>query len=193
MQRKVLGIMEKPEQFNILASAILVAREIAKHHLRQAAEKRASDSNQKRKVSELQVGNRCYLDVSAIKGHEFANQYEGPFWVIRILSPQNVTIQDISKPYTTPTIVRTSRLKPQPPITADCVEQGLPKYAEASTQTHKNHQLEISRNVVTQTNEDPARERSKPGRNGNRAQKEVQQTAPPAEHRYELRSKTKQQ
>jgi transposase InsO family protein len=191
LQQQVTGIMENPQPHNILASAIITAREIARHFLQQNAEKRAQATNDKTKPYSLKAGDRCYLDVTPTRQHKFANPFEGPMRVIKILSPQNAAIQRINRPFEAPQIVRISRLKPQPQITECNAEIALPQYTTASTQTHADHKLQAPANAGTQTPEtaEEAKEMEPATKRRGRPRKAAPDMAALCEHKHWLRSK----
>ncbi|MEE4246963.1 MAG: RNase H-like domain-containing protein [Kangiellaceae bacterium] len=187
LQNQVLGIMEKPETFNILSSAIVLAREVARHYVNAAADKRAEDANTKTRSQPLKVGDRCFLDVTPTRGHKFANPFKGPFRIIRILSPQNAVIVDVNKPFDAPTVVRTSRLKPQPPLQQGDGTAAVPKFTAATTQTHTDHTLPPPKSAGTQTSED--RGQQKEERKKGRPKRSEQAATDQVGHKYNLRSK----
>jgi hypothetical protein len=141
LQRQVLGIMEDPKPFNILASSITLSREVAKHYLHKAAEQRAETQTEKSKQKPIKAGDRCYLDVTPLRTHKFANPFKGPMRIVKIMTPQTVAIREADKPYQTPFIVRTSRLKREPIIKDDELDRALPRFSSESSQRHSDHKL----------------------------------------------------
>jgi hypothetical protein len=193
LQRQVLGIMENPAPHNILASALVTTREVAKHYLHRTAEQRAERANDKRRFTKLSPGMRCYLDVSATKTGKFQNNFRGPLRLIKWTSPQNALIRSVNDPTQTPAIVHASRLKAEPNEGQLEEEETLPTFRSTNTQTHHDHKRILEKTIATQTeesatlptNEEPQRARKL------KQQRRNPEPTPPAEHRHFLRSKAK--
>jgi hypothetical protein len=104
------------------------------------------------------------------------------------MTPQTVAIREADKPYQTPFIVRTSRLKREPAIRGDELDRALPKFSPASSQTHNDHKLLEPTFMHSQQQTDKVEETPKEEKK--RVPKKQRQTPEPAvvRHKYCLRS-----
>jgi transposase len=148
LQKQVTGWMDNPEPHNILASSLVLAREVAKHHLENMSQHRQEKANSSRRMTELQPGMRCYLEASAPKVGKFQNAFHGPYRLIKWTSPQNVMIRDVQDPLKPSIIVHASRVKAEPGAGKEIL---LPSFRNIATQTHKDHKGTNQPAQATQT------------------------------------------
>jgi hypothetical protein len=153
LDRQINKLSDTPQPHNILSSAIILGREIAKHYIEETANNRAAKKNINLHLTEAPVGTRCFLDISATKTSKFKNPFKGPMRIIRWMSPQNAMIQDINDPTSKTTIVHASKLKLEP--NSPNIEYLIPQFTNHGSQTYSDHKGEpLNKHTATQISEE---------------------------------------